>query len=202
MLRSLLSTTALMALMTGAAAAQWSVGLEAGVDRVPRFATPTDTDAENLRARPSMTWPLSLRLERGGEGPRLALSASRVEAGLELDDGEFGVVVRPGFRILTITPEASHRLTRLAGGGLLRVHLALPLERWSFPGLAEDPRWHLGAAAGVAGEFPLTGSFALRVAGHMGRVFGSPLEDSEMSEEYEPTTMWRRSARVGVVWKR
>ncbi|HUG27899.1 MAG TPA: hypothetical protein VMK53_06340 [Gemmatimonadales bacterium] len=202
MLRSLLSTTTLMMLMTGSAAAQWSVGLEAGVDRVPRFAIPTDTETEGLRARPSMTWPLSLRLERGGEGPRLALSASRVDAGLELDDGEFGVVVRPGFRILTITPEASHRLASLAGGGSLRAHLALPLERWSFPGLADDPRWRLSTAAGLAGEFPMTRSLSVRISGQLGRAFGNPLDDSEMSEEYQPTTMWRRSARVGVVWKR
>lgn len=202
MLRSLLSTTALMTLLTGAVAAQWSVGLEAGVDRVPRFAIPTDTDAENLRARPSMTWPLSFRLERGGAGLRLALSASRVDAGLELDDGEFGVVVRPGFRILTITPEASHRLASLAGGGLLRMHLALPVERWSFPGLADDPRWRLGAAAGLAGDFPMSRSISVRMSGQLGRTLGNPLEDSEMSEEYEPTTMWRRSARVGVMWRR
>ena len=202
MVRSLLSTACVLLLMAEPAEAQWSVGLEAGVDRVPRFATPADADADNLRARPSMTWPLSLRLERGGEGLRVALSASRVDAGLELDDGEFGVVVRPGFRILTLTPEASHRLASLAGGGLLRAHLALPLERWSFPGLADDPRWQLGAAAGLSGEFPMTRSVSVRMSGQLGRVFGNPLDDSEMSEEYEPTAMWRRSARVGVVWKR
>jgi hypothetical protein len=201
MVRSLCSTLYILFLMAEPAAAQWSVGLEAGAERVPRIANPTDTDAENLRARPSMTWPVSFRLERGGDGRRVAFSTSRVDAGLELDDGEFGVVVRPGFRILTISPEASHRLASLAGGGLLRGHLALPLERWSFPGLADDPRWRFGLAAGLAGEFPLTRSFALRVVGQVGRVFGNPLDDSEISEEYEPTTMWRRSARVGVVWK-
>jgi hypothetical protein len=201
MVRRLFSAACVLLLMAEPAAAQWSVGLEAGVDRVPRFANPTDPDAEGLRARPSMTWPVSLRVERGTEGPRLALSASRVDAGLELDDGEFGIVVRPGFRILTISPEASHRLAGLSRGGSLRGHLALPLERWSFPGLTDDPRWRFGVAAGLAGEFPLTPSFALRVAGQLGRVFGNPLDDSEMSEGYEPTTMWRRSARVGVVWK-
>ncbi len=201
MVRSMFSSACVLLLMTEPAAAQWSVGLEAGMDRVPRFAIPADTDAEGLRARPSMTWPFSVRLERGGPGFRLALSASRVNAGLELDDGEFAVVVRPGFRILTLTPEASHRVARLAGGGSLRAHLALPLERWSFPGLADDPRWRLGAAAGLSGEFGMTRSVSLRVSGQLGRVFGNPLDDSEMSEEYEPTTMWRRSARVGVVWK-
>lgn len=200
--RSLLSIICLLLLMSRPAPAQWSAGLEAGVDRVPRFANPIDADAEGLRARPGMTWPVSLRLERGGAGLRLALSASRVNAGLELDDGEFGVVVRPGFRILTVTPEVSHRVARLSGGGSLRAHLAVPVEQWSFPGLADDPRWRLGAAAGLAGEFPMTRSVSVRVAGQLGRVFGNPLDDSEMSEEYEPTTMWRRSARVGVVWGR
>ncbi|MFN2317201.1 MAG: hypothetical protein ABR551_04585 [Gemmatimonadales bacterium] len=201
MRRSLLSTTCLLLLMTGSAAAQWSVGLEAGVERIPRFATPLEADTENLQARPSMTWPVSLRLERGGPGLRLALSANRVNAGLELDDGEFGVVVRPGFRILTLTPEVSHRLAHLSGGGSVRVHFAIPLERWSFPDLADDPRWRLGAAAGLAGEFPMSRTTSMRVSGQLGRVFGNPLDDSEMSEEYEPTTMWRRSARVGVMWR-
>lgn len=202
MRRSLLSTACLLLLLAGPVAAQWSVGLEAGMDRVPRFANPIDADAEGLRARPSMTWPVSLRLERGGAGLRLAVSASRVNAGLELDDGEFGVVVRPGFRILTVTPEISHRVARLSGGGSLRAHLALPAERWSFPGLSEDPRWRLGAAAGLAGEFPMTRAVFLRLSGQLGRVFGNPLDGSEMSEEYEPTAMWRRSARVGVMWKK
>lgn len=202
MRRSLLSSTCLLLLMAGPAAAQWSVGLEAGVDRVPRFANPVDTDADDLRARPGMTWPVSLRLERGGAGLRLALSASRVNAGLELDDGEFGVVVRPGFRILTVTPEISHHVAHLSGGGSLRAHFALPLERWSFPGLADDPRWRFGAAAGLAGAFPMTRTVSVRVSGQLGRVLGNPLDDSEMSEEYEPTTMWRRSARVGVVWRK
>lgn len=199
--RRLLSATSLLVLMAQPAAGQWSVGLEAGVDRVPRFADPIDADVEALRARPGMTWPVSLRFERGGAGLRLALSASRVNAGLELDDGEFGVVVRPGFRILTVTPEISHRVARLSGGGSLRAHLALPAERWSFPALDDEPRWRLGAAAGVAGEFPMTRSVAVRVSGQLGRVFGNPLDDSEMTEEYAPTTMWRRSARVGVMWR-
>lgn len=202
MRRTLLSTACLLLLLVGPVMAQWSVGLEAGMDRVPQFANPTETDSESLRARPSMTWPIALRLERGGNGLRVALSAHRADAGLELDDGEFGVVVRPGFRILTVTPEISRRVARLSGGGSFRAHLALPAERWSFPALEDEPRWRVGMAAGLAGEFPLTGAVFLRLSGQLGRVFGNPLEGSEVSEEYAPTTMWRRSARVGVVWRK
>lgn len=189
-----------LALAPAAALAQWTVALEAGVERVPRFARPADDEGDNLLARPTMTWPLSLRLGYGGQGPRVALSASRVDAGLELDDGDFGVVIRDGFRILTLTPELSLPLRRLAGGAELRGSIAFPAERWSFPDLADEPRWRLGVAAGLAAEFPMTEGTRLRLAGQLGRIFGNPLSNSEVTDEYLPTVMWRRALRVGVVW--
>jgi hypothetical protein len=188
-----------IALLAQPVSAQWRAGLEAGVERVPRFAVPSEEQEVARQARPGMTWPLSLRLERGGEGARLALVASRVNPGLELDDGELAVLIRPGFRIVTVAPELSLPLARLSGDAALRWHLAIPLERWSFPGLADDPRWRAGAAVGATLEVPVSSSLALRVGGQLGRLFGNPLEDSEMTEDYTPTAMWRRSARVGLV---
>lgn len=191
-----------ISLMAQPAAAQWRLGLEAGVERVGRFAVPSEEREVDLRARPGMTWPLSLRLEHGGAGSRLAVVASRVNPGLELDDGGFGVLIRPGFRTVTVAPELSLPLKQLAGEAALRIHLAVPLERWSFPGLADDPRWRVGAAAGVTLEAPVSESLRLRFGGQLGRLFGNPLENTEMSEDYSPTVMWRRSVRAGLVWER
>lgn len=192
----------ILCLMAQPASAQWRLGLEAGVERVPRFAVPAEEREVDLRARPGMTWPLSLRLERGGEGARLALVASRVNPGLELDDGGFGVLIRPGFRTVTVAPEVSVPLARLSGEAALRVHLAVPLERWSFPGLADDPRWRAGAAVGATLEAPVSESLRLRFGGQLGRLFGNPLENTEMTEDYAPTVMWRRSVRAGLTWQR
>lgn len=182
--------------------AQWRLGLELGVEGVGRFIRSTRTEAEaGPDGRPTQGWPLALRVERGGAGLRLGLSAARIAPGLELFGSELTVAIRPGFEVLTVAPELSGRLARLHGGGQLRAALALPIERWSFPTYADPPRWRAGASIAMAVEFPLTGRLAGRMAASLGTVFRHPLEGTDVTDGYETTALWRRSLRIGVQWR-
>lgn len=184
-----------------AAQAQWSAGLETGADRAWRFAEPLDPDQAGLLVRPTMSWPVAFRLARGGAGLQVAVVASRASAGLELDDGSLAVAVHPAFRILTVAPEASLPVWRLRGGAALRAVAALPAERWSYVGVDEEPRWRLGAAGGMALELPVGESVSVRAGVMLGRVFGSPIAETEMTQEYAPATLWRRGFRAGLTWR-
>lgn len=191
----------LLAVAAPDAQAQWTVGLTAGVERVSGFAESLDPEQAGLRVRPTMAWPLSLRVVRGGNGVRVGLRASRVGSGLELDDGSLAVALRPAFRTLTLAPEASVPVAALHGGGQLRLAAALPFERWSFPTVDETARWKAGVAAGIEVELPLRPSLSFQVSAEVGRLFGSPIAETEMTQEYLPAPLWRRSLRAGLGWR-
>ncbi len=202
-MRRLVPFLALCALLSPAPlGAQWRLGLELGVEQVGRFIRATPTEAEaGPDGRPTQGWPLALRLERGGVGFRLGLTVARITPGLELFGSELTVAIRPGFEVLTLAPEVSGRLARLRGGGQLRAGLALPLERWAFPTYADPARWRAGASMAMSAEFPLTGRLAGRIAASLGTVFQNPLKDTDVTEGYETTALWRRSLWIGVQWR-
>lgn len=179
--------------------AQWRIGLDLGVEQVGRFARSTPDTEEGPAGRPTQGWPLALRLERGGEGLRAALSIQRIAAGLELYGPDLTVALRPGFKILTVTPELNRRLLRMHGNGQLRLSVAAPIERWSFPTYADPPKWRVGLAAGLTAEWPIAARFSARIGAGLGTVFSHPLADTEVNEEYDLDRVWRRTVRVGVV---
>lgn len=182
-------------------AAQWRIGVDFRVEQVGRFVRSAPNQGEEgPDGRPTQAWPLALRLERGGDGLRAALAVSRVATGLELFGSDLTVALRPGFEVLTVTPEVSGRLSRLDGNGQLRAGLALPLERWSFPTYADPPRWRAGLAADLTAEWPISSRFNGRIGASLGTVFRHPLADTELIEDYQATRMWRRALHVGVAW--
>lgn len=183
-----------------AAAAQWAAGLEAGADRIVRMIEPRP-GSESVPGRAALAWPLAARIERGGEGWRVGATASVVNPALELEGPTVSVQLRPAFRIITIAPEVSARLARLPHGGTVRLHLGLPLERWAFTGYADPPRWRVGVAASAALELPLVGALAARVGVGAGTLLRNPLTETELTEEYTTTAVWRRSLRVGMLWR-
>lgn len=180
--------------------AQLAFGMELGIDQIDRIAA-RNSNGVNTDARPTQTWPLSLRAEYGGSGPRLGIAASLVNPGLEFTDAALTVQVRPAYRVATLAPEISTRLARLHGAGMVRAHLSIPIERWSFPGLADEPRWRAGVAAGVAVELPVLVGIAARVSGSVGRMLKNPLTRTEITEDFSLTDVWRGSLRLGLRWQ-
>lgn len=182
------------------ASAQWRIGADLGADRIARMVRSTEAaNGEGPDGRPTMTWPLALRVERGGEGVRVAMSGSVVRPGLELIGSAFSVTTRPAFRVLTLGAELSARVARLRNDGSLRLHLSVPAERWSFIGYSDPARWRLGIAGGAAVEVPLAGALSGRFGISVGTLFRHPLSDTGITEEYVTTAVWRESVRAGVV---
>ena len=180
--------------------AQLAFGMELGIDQIDRIAQ-RNTNGVNTNARPTQAWPLSLRVEYGGSGPRLGVAASLVNPGLEFADPQLTVQLRPAYRVATIAPEISTRLARLYNTGMVRGHLSVPIERWSFPGLVDEPRWRAGVAAGVALELPISGVVSARVSGSVGRMLKNPLTQTEITEDFSLTDVWRGSLRLGLRWQ-
>ncbi len=182
--------------------AQWRAGLEFGVERFGSWVQSRGEGGETgPSGRPTTTWPLTLRLEHGGAGVRLGVSANRTEPGLELFSNDLRVAVHPAFRIWAIAPDVSIRMAGLGNGGQLRVGIAAPVERWSFPVSADLPRWRLGAAGSVIAEFPMGPRMTARISGSAETLFRHPLTDTEQIEDYRPDSLWRRSLRMGVHWR-
>jgi len=198
MSRALWLAALALGLASSPAAAQWRIGLDLGVDRIPVMARDAEDPDGPLRMRPTQTWPLVASVHRGGERLRAGLSVQRVAPGLELDGLDLTVALRPAFQVLTITPELSGRLARLAGNGALRGHLGVPIERWSFGSAVDPARWRAGLSTGAAVELPLGERYTARIATAIGVVFRNPLVATEMGDGYNPTRMWRRSLRIGV----
>lgn len=198
MLRSFLVVTAVLLSLPPCAAAQWGIGLELAVERVPLLARDAEDPDEILRMRPTQMWPLGLRVGRGGDGIRVSLGAQRISSGIEIDGPELTVALRPAFRVLSLSPEVSGRLARLAQHGALRAHVGVPVERWSFVGVTDPPRWRAGLSTGLTLELPLGTTTMARVGGSIGTIFRNPIEATEMADGYNLTRMWRRSLRIGM----
>jgi len=200
MLRSTLLGLILVGSWTSPGQAQWRVGVDLGADRIARVVRSGEApDGTGPDGRPTMTWPVVLRIEHGREGLRVGISGSVVRPGLELIGPEFTVTARPAFRVLSLAAEFSARAARLPQGGSIRVHLGVPAERWSFPGYTDPPRWRIGIAGGAALEVPLAARLSGRFGVALGTLFASPLSNAELTDEYATTPVWRESVRAGLV---
>lgn len=198
MLRLTLLVLALVTSLPAGSAAQWRVGLELGVERIPVMARDTEDPDEIIRMRPTAGWPVALRVSRGGDRLRAGFSIQRSAPGFEIDGPGLTVAMRPAFRVLSLTPELSGRLARVGIHGALRAHLGAPVERWSFVGATDPARWRAGVSTGLTLELPVGTTTSARLGGTVGTVFRNPLAATEMGDGYNPTRVWRRSLRIGV----
>lgn len=194
-----LLTLALCLAGASPARAQWHVGAGTGVQGFGRWiVTSPDQPGGGPEGRPTGSWPVHADLQYGGDRHRVGVAIRHSRPGLELFDADLRIALRPAFDVLTLAPEVSTRLLRFSQGGQLRLGIGLPIERWSFPGSADTPRWRAGAEGTLTIELPVTARVSARVAAATGRMFRHPFANTDQAEDYIPTGTWRRALRFGV----
>jgi len=197
-----LTLTVLMLSAAGTAGAQWQVGAGIAIQSFGRWVvSPPDRLGGGPDGRPTTTWPLIVEVQHGGAGGRVGIAVSRSRPGLEIFDTELRIALRPAFEVIGIVPQVSIPVVQLEHGGAVRAGIGAPLERWTFPGSADPPRWRVGALAMLSAELPISTRMAGRVSVSAGTLLSHPLKATDALEDYLPTHTWRRALGVGMMWR-
>jgi hypothetical protein len=116
--------------------------------------------------------------------------------GLEGEDA--AVAVKGAFDVYGASPEFIYRLARVAAGNEVTIRAGPLLEVWSI--VDEDSRLRVGLQAGLAFTVPLGSRFAgTLLAG--GAVSPSPFTPSQLVENFEPRTLWRRGVAARLEYR-
>ncbi|MGH7538015.1 MAG: hypothetical protein ACREMF_05235 [Gemmatimonadales bacterium] len=181
------------------AEAQWGVSLEAR--RVVFGGTSVDTTAGNDRQsfRPTASMVYGLRLDRRVGRTSVALAARLATAGLVLRRADAFAGLSGEFLVFEAAPEAVYRLATTRSGARLHAYAGPVIGLWLFGG--ENARAVPGAAAGLIGEFGLTGRLTLWLRGG-GALTRSVFERAELPPEFLLRATRRGEIAIGLRYGR
>jgi len=175
-------------------AAQWSVGVEIGLQACAGAASDTSPSGNGNTVRPSQGTTYALRVQRrsGAFGAGVGVLYSR--AGAEATNEESTVELKDRMELFELAPEFFVVVARPAAGGAVLLHAGVVVDRWS---LETVDRNRVAALAAVSLDWPMTdrlsGTFRAGLA-----VGPSVFEEEEVPNGFERRTTWRRSITAGM----
>jgi hypothetical protein len=185
--RGLVVLCVLTTLGSSLALGQWAVGVEIGADRF--WGGTADTTGGDLSARPYRPTVFGLGLERRSAKLALGLYLHYTSAPLALEGSDGAVVLKGVFDVFSASPEIGYRLATVRGENELVLHGGPLIEVWK--PLDTEERVLVGFQTNLSFRVPLGSRFSGTLLAR-GAVTASPFKQEEVSEPYEPRTLWRR----------
>ncbi len=179
-------------------AAQWSIGIDAGVSHFSGTSRDTTAASDPSSLRPHHPTLIGLRIDRGFGRMSVSLGLTYASADLVAENKELGVVEKDLLGLREIAPEITYLLGTTRNGLKLLTHVGPLIDVWLLK--EAESRTRLGAHAGVSVEWPvagrLTGSIRAGAA-----LTGSVFNEGELPPELGRRAMWRRSLSIGLRYR-
>ena len=169
------------------AAAQWNAQLEIGSDRY--WGGSVETTPEHRSFKPYRPTVFGLGLERRQNALGLGVRLRYLEAALGLEGEGAMAAVEGVFKVVSLSPEVTYRVTTVGPVSELRLHAGPTIERWDI--IDEGANTRIGAQTAVSLSIPLggrfTGSLLMGVS-----VTPSPFDDGQLGETFDTRPLWCR----------
>ncbi len=174
----------------------WGITPEVGSARFSGNARSISDDALSGHPAGASTW--GIRFDRSGRRLRLSVGVLYASTGVVFEDDQVIAGIKNALTLLEVTPELSAAIFHV-GGGQLRLHGGMAIDRWSPDG--DTRRTALGGLGALSLEAPLSPRLSVAVRWEA-VITGSVFDENDLPSDFERAQGVRQrfgiGARIGI----